>query len=322
MKTPVIQLLKRVRDITDMDGDQYVEDIVLLRWLNVANHRLTAMIARAGWPVDYVVDQVEVENDDISGGMTLEQTAMAILGVYEIISDTQIRALRATTIEERPFAISNGQSALYYSVTSSDGETVVNFRPLPTTGIYTVVYIPVPKKLIIPNLGVATSPAVVTVDAGLGTFTRATGSYLDDGLQEGQIITWASFANSGNNDTFEIAALEDDVMTVVSGTLADEVGSGDEVATVGSSDQTNYTTYPNGWEEWLVLETARQVTGREESVNSNIEQRKLEVEREIERAAGDRLWAQGPKVRDVRGTETDDWTITGALMDPSNWLWC
>lgn len=76
--------------------------------------------------------------------------------------------------------------------------------------------------------------------------------------------------------------------------------------------------YPNGWEEWLVLECARQVTGREESRNVIIEDRKLEIEREVERMASDRLFAQGPRVRDVRNENFDPSVF---LTDPTYWYW-
>lgn len=94
---------------------------------------------------------------------------------------------------------------------------------------------------------------------------------------------------------------------------------GDQLVTgTPAADQDDEVNYPNGWEEWLVLEVARQVLAREETVNPAIEQRKLEIEKSVVQMAGDRLFAQGPKVRDVASQGTDQSSL---LIEPWTWVW-
>lgn len=83
---------------------------------------------------------------------------------------------------------------------------------------------------------------------------------------------------------------------------------------------TDSVRYPEGWEEWLVLEVQRVLDTREESLNTVREQRKVEIEREIDKAATDRLWAQGPTVRDVRGA-VDSINSPFINFDPESWYW-
>lgn len=85
-----------------------------------------------------------------------------------------------------------------------------------------------------------------------------------------------------------------------------------------AADEDDEVNYPNGWEEWLVLEVARQVLAREESINPAIEQRKLEIEKSVVQMAGDRLFAQGPRVRDVAYQGSDQSSL---FTDPGSWLW-
>jgi hypothetical protein len=85
----------------------------------------------------------------------------------------------------------------------------------------------------------------------------------------------------------------------------------------GQDDDVNY---PSGWEEWLVLEVSRQVAGREESVNQTNEQRAREIEREIERAAGDRIFSQGPRVRNVDRVERSRW-VNEMTSAADEWYW-
>lgn len=85
--------------------------------------------------------------------------------------------------------------------------------------------------------------------------------------------------------------------------------------------QESSVNYPSGWEEWMVLEAARQAHGREEAENANVERRIREIERDIERMASDRLFGQGPRVRDVRASQEDHWSISAMLDSGNNWVW-
>lgn len=58
-----------------------------------------------------------------------------------------------------------------------------------------------------------TLAASVTVAATGKTFTRAAGSWLDDGFAVGDNVTFSGFSNGGNNATFNISALTTTVMT-------------------------------------------------------------------------------------------------------------
>lgn len=76
-----------------------------------------------------------------------------------------------------------------------------------------------------------TSGAIqIDVVAAGGTFTRSTGSFLDDGFSPGQSVTFSGFTNGGNNVTKVISTVTATVITVTDNTgLADETGGGDEV---------------------------------------------------------------------------------------------
>lgn len=69
----------------------------------------------------------------------------------------------------------------------------------------------------------------IDVVAGAGTFTRASGSFVDDGFKVGHSVTFSGFANGGNNATKTITAVTALVITVgdTSG-LVNETGSGNE----------------------------------------------------------------------------------------------
>jgi hypothetical protein len=71
----------------------------------------------------------------------------------------------------------------------------------------------------------------INVAAGTGTFTRATGSYVTDGFEPGDFVTFSGFANGGNNVTKVIASVTATAITVTSTSgLVNETGSGDERA--------------------------------------------------------------------------------------------
>lgn len=63
----------------------------------------------------------------------------------------------------------------------------------------------------------------VSVAASGETFTRSAGSFITDGFQVGDKVTWSGFVNSGNNSTFVISSLSATVMTCSTATgLVDE----------------------------------------------------------------------------------------------------
>lgn len=241
---PVTDLLTRVRDITDMNDDQFIEDEVLLRWLNAAVPRLDQIILRAGWVINYIGASFETNTGGSDGteGYDIGEQAAAIIAVYEAVSSTEVRMLRATSAADKAVALPGTRATHFFVSNDTDtGNTVISLRPNPGgQATYAVYYIPA-------------SPTLVT-----GT---------------------------------------------------PSAGEADEVL------------YPSGWEEWLVLEVARQVNAREESMNPLIEDRKRELEKDIERMASDRVFAQGPKVRNVDRVERDNWTISSALMSPDTWTW-
>lgn len=78
------------------------------------------------------------------------------------------------------------------------------------------------------SASISASSAVVVEDTGK-TFTRPSGSFLDEGFAVGQTVSWFGFANPENNVTGIITVLTATVMTIggASG-LVDETGSGDE----------------------------------------------------------------------------------------------
>lgn len=237
----VATLLTRIRDCTDTDDDQFVDDAMLLRWLNNARPRLDSLIARAGWVLDYDGVGLEIDGSETEG-ISLGVSALAILGVYEVVSSTQYRQLRPTTVMDDPFAVSGARANRFFA-TNGGGTTNltrINLRPLPSSGLYSVLYLPVGDTLV--------------------TGTPGTG-------------------------------------------------------------EASSVYYPNGWEEWLVLEVARQVSGREESLNMTNEDRKREIEKDVERMAGDRMFAQGPKVRNVDGRDRDNWRASAAISSVDDWFW-
>ena len=65
----------------------------------------------------------------------------------------------------------------------------------------------------------------ITVSASGKTFTRTTGSFINDGFQVGMTVTWSGFAKGGtvNNNTFTTTTVTALVMTCSAATLSDEI---------------------------------------------------------------------------------------------------
>lgn len=57
-------------------------------------------------------------------------------------------------------------------------------------------------------------------------FTRATGSFITDGFQVGDLIETSGFSNSGNNGTFEVTAVTALALTVVTTLIVETAGAG------------------------------------------------------------------------------------------------
>jgi hypothetical protein len=83
-----------------------------------------------------------------------------------------------------------------------------------------------------PNTGGLIS---IAVDASDGTYTRTTGSFLDDGFAEGMRVSFAGFTNAPNNSAEEgrvIDTVTDLVITVTdNGAMVDEAATGNESCT-------------------------------------------------------------------------------------------
>src|SRR3546814_7930296 len=60
------------------------------------------------------------------------------------------------------------------------------------------------------------------------TFTRAAGSFIDDGFQAGDSITSSGFTTAGNNDTFTIDSVAALTITITAASLTIEAGDGGE----------------------------------------------------------------------------------------------
>ncbi len=101
------------------------------------------------------------------------------------------------------------------------------------------------------TLGTPVNSAVqIDVVAAGGTFTRATGSFLTDGFENGCRFTGSNFANGGNNSAFTVSTVTATVITVVDNTgMVNETGSGDELLTSNGWD---FSTATTGMEEAAV----------------------------------------------------------------------
>lgn len=242
----VTDLIKRVRFGLDMDDDQWVDDVEILRELNVVRPRLDAMIARAGGGL---YERVSLTTPSTVEEFVLDPSGiapdiMAVVGVW-VDGGTgdyvQLHRLDPNVIYESNFWLTPGDLRGYYIQLESNGDINIVLRPPVSTGS-TIVVMFVPEPLTM--------------------------------VESGQV-------------------------------------AGESISTL---------RYPEGWEEWMVLEVQRVLDTREETINALREQRKTEIEKEIERFASDRLWAQGPRVRDVRAVEPG---INSPFigLDPSNWYW-
>jgi hypothetical protein len=79
--------------------------------------------------------------------------------------------------------------------------------------------------------GITTGAIQINVVASAGTYTRVSGSFIDDGFVAGRSFAFSAFTNGGNNVTKVAASVTALVITVTDNTgLADETGGGDEVA--------------------------------------------------------------------------------------------
>lgn len=322
MRVAVRTLLKRVRDALDTQEDEWLEDETLLRWLNAAVPRFEQMLWREQWVTEY-----ELESFDMASGLwtndgiELSENVSAIVGVYHVIDADNIVRLSPTTLEDRPVSFVPADATHFLVALGRERrDPRIFLRPSPTSGTYYVLYIKEPAHLVLQNGAASAASINVVLDASEGTFTRDDGiNWKDEGFLEGQLVTISGFVAPGNNGTFEIVHLDDDVLYVIDPGLSDETSASVDVALLNTEAQKAYVDYPNGWEEWLVLEVARQGAGREDAVNTMVETRKREVQDDVRMMASDRMFAQGPRVRDVRGMESLDQVCTSDLSNYANW---
>jgi hypothetical protein len=92
----------------------------------------------------------------------------------------------------------------------------------------------------------STSTTEVTVDATAKTFTRDdNGSWIDDGLTDGDYLVISGFSESENNGSHLITDLTDSVITCSGSTLVDEIAipeyTGDKIIILKAMDFTDYT---------------------------------------------------------------------------------
>src|SRR3546814_1472257 len=71
------------------------------------------------------------------------------------------------------------------------------------------------------------------------TFTRAAGSFIDDGFQAGDSITSSGFTTGGNNGTFTIDSVAALTITITAASLTIEAGDGGERILADASNVLN-----------------------------------------------------------------------------------
>ena len=93
--------------------------------------------------------------------------------------------------------------------------------------------------------GIGTGAIQINVVATAGTFTRLSGSFIDDGFVASRSFISSVFTEAGNNDTWVIQSVTALVITVVDNTgLVDETGGGDEE--INSTTEANPLTQQLG----------------------------------------------------------------------------
>ena len=80
-----------------------------------------------------------------------------------------------------------------------------------------------------------------------------------------------------------------------------------------------YVDFPNGWEEWLVLDAAITMGAREETAHPILQARKMEVEGDICQMVTNRLMADGPSLRNVDGVKRPMWWNSSRLSRRSSY---
>lgn len=91
------------------------------------------------------------------------------------------------------------------------------------------------------------------------------------------------------------------------------------VLTAPVSPQVDYVDYPGGWEEWLVLDVAEKMAGREESVNTLISQRKKEIEEAVVSMASNQLATDGARVANVDNVTRPGWQLSSIINRRYRW---
>lgn len=93
-----------------------------------------------------------------------------------------------------------------------------------------------------PDLAALTSGASVTINGGTKTYTRASGSFIDDGFVVGDVVRWSGFTNPSNNlKDAVITSLTPTVMThsaasgISNASATADVGTGSDVVGVGGA---------------------------------------------------------------------------------------
>lgn len=74
-----------------------------------------------------------------------------------------------------------------------------------------------------------------------------------------------------------------------------------------------WVDFPNGWEEWLVMDAAITLAGREETTNTTMIARKAEIAADITQMVTNRMMADGPRIKNIDGVKRPMWTSSARI---------
>lgn len=135
------QLKTRVRQRTDNEhtGGAFVTDAEITGLLNTAYAKLYSELVRFGI---HVAEEIQTITADGSSDYDLDEDLFAVVGVFRVDTNGQRTRLSRHGSRHRPNLSANG-IGVTYRVTSD----AIQFSPIPSSGTYEVVYVPVPGEL-------------------------------------------------------------------------------------------------------------------------------------------------------------------------------
>lgn len=132
---------------------------------------------------------------------------------------------------------SPGITPSVYGVVGGKDYLLGSFAAITAPGQYSLAVSEMPRavRLKWPALaGAAADTGATTLGVTApSTYTRATGSFVTDGLQQGDTLTASGFADPANNGAKVVASVSALSLVVTDAALVTEVGSGDERLTSG-----------------------------------------------------------------------------------------